>query len=94
MKDHHVKELERDIQRILIDEWDPIGVKSCMEAQDEYDGYIGGILGLLVGGVDRVRLADHLRRLEVESMGLHGGNERRLCRVAESLFDLMSRRLR
>jgi hypothetical protein len=87
MNKGRLKEFERAVHVILIEEWDPIGVKSHPGAEDEYDGYIGGIVRLLLGGADKVRLADHLRRLEVGSMGL-SGDEQRLSRVAESLLRL------
>ena len=33
-----------------MDVWDPIGVKDEPNAQDEYDGYLGGVYELLVSG--------------------------------------------
>ena len=36
------------IRRILLHDWDPIGVAEVVEAQDEYDGYIGKIHGMLI----------------------------------------------
>jgi hypothetical protein len=31
----------REIRRLLMEHWDPIGVANWREAADEYDGYIG-----------------------------------------------------
>jgi hypothetical protein len=31
----------RGLRRVLMDEWDPIGVAHSVEAQDEYDTYLG-----------------------------------------------------
>jgi len=36
------------IRHVLMDVWDPIGVKDEPNAQDEYDGYLGGVYELLV----------------------------------------------
>jgi hypothetical protein len=42
-----IREIQTKIRRVLMDEWDPIGVKGVPEAVDEYDRYIGGIYGLI-----------------------------------------------
>lgn len=47
-----------------------IGVRDEPEAQDEYDDYVPGHLGLLRKGVDADVIAEHLRRIEIEEMGL------------------------
>jgi hypothetical protein len=38
------RERRAAIRRILMSEWDPIGVNDTPEAADEYDGYIGPVL--------------------------------------------------
>lgn len=35
------------IQKILLNEWDPIGVSDIPEAQDEYDAYADTVFGML-----------------------------------------------
>jgi len=47
-----------------------IGVRDEPEAQDEYDDYVPGLLGLLRKGVDADVMAEHLLRIEIEEMGL------------------------
>jgi hypothetical protein len=37
-----------DIRHVLMDVWDPIGVKDIPQASDEYDSYLGEIMELLV----------------------------------------------
>jgi hypothetical protein len=37
------REVRRNIRRVLMERWDPIGVNGIPEAQDEYDSYIGGV---------------------------------------------------
>jgi phosphohistidine swiveling domain-containing protein len=44
----------RAIRRVFLEVWDPIRISDEPNAQDEYDGYIGGVFELLVnGGTDR-----------------------------------------
>ena len=50
--------------------WDPIGVADEPMAWDEYDGYIGGVVDLLKRDAKDQEIADHLRSIEVERMGL------------------------
>ncbi len=35
--------IQESIRQVLLREWDPIGVRDVAEAQDEYDGYVGGV---------------------------------------------------
>ena len=37
--------IRSQIRRVLLNVWDPIGVKNEPNAQDEYDGYLGEIYG-------------------------------------------------
>ena len=75
------------IGSVLLDEWDPIGVKSAGQ-RDEYDGYIGGVYRLLVSGATAVQVAEHLRKIEVENMGLRDTPAEGLLPVAEKLTKL------
>jgi hypothetical protein len=58
------------IRHVLMDVWDPIGVKGEPNAQDEYDGYLGGVYELLVSGVSDKCIEDHLWRIVTERMEL------------------------
>jgi len=58
------------IRRILMTEWDPIGVDGIPEAADEYDSYIGGLYELLGQGASEISLHAHLLGIEVDSMEL------------------------
>ena len=53
-----------------MDVWDPIGIKNEANAQDEYDGYLGGVYELLVSGASDESIEDHLWRIVTERMGL------------------------
>src|SRR5450631_2735052 len=58
------------IRHVLMDVWDPIGVKHEPSAQDEYDGYLGGVYELLVSGAPDDSIEEHLLRIVTERMGL------------------------
>jgi len=63
------RDIQRAIAQILLRDWDPIHVKDEPQAQDEYDGYVGGVYRLLVSGAGPQTVAEHLCRVEAESMG-------------------------
>jgi hypothetical protein len=62
------REIRSHIRRVLMEEWDPIGVSDIPEAADEYDGYIGGVYELLDDGASEQEIAAHLRGIEVREM--------------------------
>jgi len=58
------------VRRVLIDYWDPIGVKDVPQAQDEYDTYVPGVLRLLQQGASADELAQYLSDIASIEMGL------------------------
>jgi hypothetical protein len=78
------KQYHEAIHRILLHDWDPIGVSDVREAKDEYDGYIHEIHGMLIRHEPRYRLIDHLWWVETKHMGLFGNRSR-----IESVVDLL-----
>jgi len=50
--------------------WDPIGIKGEPNARDEYDGYLGNVYELLVGGASDDCIAEYLRSVVTERMQL------------------------
>jgi hypothetical protein len=58
----------QELRRLLMDKWDPIGVKAWPEAADEYDGYRGGVMNLLREGATADRIARHLAGIEQTRM--------------------------
>jgi hypothetical protein len=75
--------IQDHIRTVLNTSWDPIGVAKFVD--DEYDGYIGGILSLLRSDASVDVIAKHLSRIEVEHMGLAGSWFRKLREVAAKL---------
>ena len=66
-----IREIQDKIRCVLMEEWDPIGIHDAPEgATDEYDRYIGGIYGLIQRGSSASEISAHLRRLEVDEMGM------------------------
>lgn len=63
------------IRRILLKEWDPIGVSEIPEAQDEYDSYVGEIHKMLISRKPKYEIFDYLWWLETEHMGLTGNRQ-------------------
>ena len=64
------------IRRILLHEWDPIGVSRVEEAQDEYDAYVGEIYRMLITRKSEKEISDYLWWLETEHMGLTGDRQK------------------
>jgi len=64
-----------DIRRVLMQVWDPIGVKDEPNAQDEYDGYLGNVHELLVAGASDQRIAEYLCFVVNERMELPATRE-------------------
>ncbi len=70
------KQYYEPVSLILLRDWDPIGVSDTPEAQDEYDGYVLLICGMLMRHDSRQRLVDYLWWAESEHMGMPGDRAR------------------
>jgi hypothetical protein len=77
------REVRIQIRRILMAEWDPIGVDGIPEAADEYDSYIGGLYQLLEQGASEPSICAHLRNIEVDAMELVDGKAQPLLPEAK-----------
>jgi hypothetical protein len=64
-----------EIRHVLLDVWDPIGVKDEPNAQDEYDGYVGDIFDSLSHGETDEQLTDRLLYFVNDRMGLTATSE-------------------
>ena len=62
--------IRSQIRRVLLNVWDPIGVRNEPNAQDEYDGYVGEIYELLVQKATDQEMTDRLLYIVQETMGL------------------------
>ncbi|MBA1362076.1 hypothetical protein [Burkholderia gladioli] len=79
--------LANSVRRVLLEEWDPIGIKGIPEAQDEYDSYVLKICGMLRADCSAEGLCKHLRWIETEQMGLDG-DELHTSEIAKKLVGL------
>ena len=70
MDKYQARRIRRDIRRVLLDVWDPIGVKDEPNAQDEYDCCLGGLYHLLAEGGSDEQIAEYLWKQGTEHMGL------------------------
>ena len=70
------KELLRRIDEVLHYIWDPIGVAGIFQARDEYESYVPQVFKLLKGTVDGKDVAEYLRWIAVERMGLGAKSKR------------------
>lgn len=68
-----------------MDVWDPIGIKNEPKAQDEYDGYLGGVYELLVTGASDEDIGEHLWRIVTERMGLRAAKKSDMTDTIEAL---------
>lgn len=76
------------IAKVLLDVWDPIGVKEDLpESTDEYDHYVGQVYALLIRRRPVHEVFDLLWWIETEHMCLKG-NRSRTQHVAEQLVAL------
>jgi len=64
------RRIRAEIRRVLLEVWDPIGIKDEPNAQTEYDGYLGQVYELLVGGATDSEITERLLYIVQERMGL------------------------
>ncbi|MBI4358649.1 MAG: hypothetical protein HY584_05050 [Candidatus Omnitrophica bacterium] len=72
-KDKRVSRIWKEIDEILWNAWDPIGVNGLEGARDEYQNYIAGVFRLLEAKATELRITEHLHQIETQQMGLKGG---------------------
>ncbi|MFN0049073.1 MAG: hypothetical protein ACKVOU_08135 [Cytophagales bacterium] len=80
------KELYQDIDEILWNDWDPIGINDTAP-RDEYQSYTPTIFTLKNKGADQEVIAQKLFELETKNMGLDG-NIKHCRQVAEKIVML------
>lgn len=59
------------INLILLEVWDPIGVKGDLESREEYTGYAPVVMRLLMEGASEEVICTHLADVETKHMGLN-----------------------
>jgi hypothetical protein len=81
-----VRDLAAVVNRLLLERWDPIGVRHEPGAPgDEYEGYAAGVLALVLHHASDDVVAEHLARIEDRWMGLTPSPLRRRVAVAAAI---------
>ena len=63
------RHIRAQMRHVLLNIWDPIGVRDEPLAQDEYDRYLGDLSALLIRRASDAELNDYLRWVAHERMG-------------------------
>jgi hypothetical protein len=74
--DHLREPVWIEIRKVLMQHWDPIGVRDEPFAADEYDSYIPKIISILRRGASAEELIDYLDEIETRRMGFDSQRER------------------
>ncbi len=74
-----------EIRHVLMDVWDPIGIKDEPNAQDEYDSYLGGVYELLTNGASDERIQEQLWWIVTERMGLSAAKQTDMAQAVKAL---------
>lgn len=83
------KNIAKEINNILLNIWDPIGIKSIPEAYDEYRFYVETVQNILLESKDpKSELTNYLYYIEKDMIGLQP-NEENLKIVVELLIKLL-----
>jgi hypothetical protein len=73
------------IRHVLLEIWDPIGVKNEPYVQDEYDGYIGKVYELLVSHAPDLKIAEYLYWAAHDRMGFESARVADMALTVEAL---------
>ncbi len=84
--------LYQSIGKILLNDWDPIGVADCSQAKDEYDSYLPQVFRRILDDVSEEAITEYLLSVERDSMGLPGNKEN--CRKTVRLMFQEKERLK
>lgn len=79
-------DVQNRIREVLNVHWDPIGVADLVD--DEYDGYISSIYGLLQSRASEEQIVQHLLEIETKRMGLQGSPADLRLKVTDRLLEL------
>lgn len=70
MEKYAARRIKQEIERVLWEVWDPIGVNQFSDARDEYSSYVNEVFELLTSGASDESIAEHLLRIATQRMGL------------------------
>ena len=81
-----------ELRQVLFWRWDPLAVEDAFPiTEDEYDSYVGVLLSRLRKGATAHDVADYLRSVEDEAMGLSFDDEAKRRAVGQRILDWYDR---
>jgi len=81
-------EIYEAIRTVLVRDWDPIGIANEPQLRDEYDAYLAPVYRILVGTRSEDDLAECLRKIERDEIGIGPADLNQLLPVARKLLAL------
>lgn len=81
---------ENAIQDVLLDQWDPLGVRGEPGPHTEYTEFAHEVMGLLLRGGSNVQVERYLRHVELEILHRHELAGHDLSGVVRSLRSIES----
>jgi hypothetical protein len=72
MEKYTARRVKQEIDRVLWEVWDPIGVNRIANARGEYGMYVNGVFELLRSGASDESIAEHLLTIATDRMELAG----------------------
>lgn len=64
-------ELYQALDKLLLQEWDPIGISDCEGAEDEYQGYLPKVFSLVLSNASSREIAEYLNWVITERMSMN-----------------------
>jgi len=88
MEKYAARSVKRQIDRILWEVWDPIGVNKISPARDDYSGYVNGVFQLLTSGASDEEIAQHLLTIVHDRMELKAATVAEMQPTVTALRDI------
>lgn len=85
----NIKRVEKSVKEVLLNEWDPIGVKDNPNAKSEYDSYALKVVGMLYNGAAEDQIFEFLKNVVLHDFEL-SADENNLHLIAKKLMGLRS----
>lgn len=77
------------VNKILFEDWDPIGVNCNCKLVDEYQSYVPSVVKLLRDGADEYKIAKYLNDITRTSIGVSLCDEKIHLETAHKLKKLL-----
>jgi hypothetical protein len=85
MDEEASRSLIEQVDAVLWEVWDPIGVNHAPEARDEYTSYAPAVAQMLRSGASDLDIERHLAEIILEQMGMSWVNPDRARRTLAAL---------